>query len=126
MQALQGEEFSKSQIISRASHFLTRPLAIRWMVRRPYQKKIGRVSLPDAGSLLEFHYPSCWNHFLPDYSPTFRIMPISPMETQVTTIWLVHKEVVEANQQGILSPAFRPGSYSQRQESGFIQFILVS
>jgi len=112
------------------------------------EKRLGRVSLPDAGSLLKFHYPSCWNHFLPDHSLTFRVMPISPMETEVTTTWLVHKdavegvdydlkhltevwiatndedrEVVEANQRGILSPAFRPGPYSHRQESGVIQFV---
>jgi len=112
------------------------------------EKRLGRVSLPDAGSLLKFHYPSCWNHFLPDHSLTFRVMPISPMETEVTTTWLVHKdavegvdydlkhltevwiatndedrEVVEANQRGILSPAYRPGPYSMGQESGVIQFI---
>jgi len=112
------------------------------------EKRLGRVALPDAGSLLKFHYPSCWNHFLPDHSLTFRVMPISAMETEVTTTWLVHKdavedvdydlkhltevwiatndedrEVVEANQRGILSPAFRPGPYSHRQESGVIQFV---
>jgi Rieske 2Fe-2S family protein len=111
-------------------------------------KPLGHVSLPDAGSLLVFHYPSTWNHFLPDHSLTFRVMPIGPTETEVTTTWLVHKdaiegvdydlkrltevwtatnnedrEVVEANQNGIRSPAYAPGPYAPEWESGVIQFI---
>ena len=67
---------------------------------------------------------------------------------RVQTKWLVHKDakegvdfdlkrltevwvntndedrvVVENNQQGILSPAYRPGPYSSVQESGVIQFV---
>lgn len=112
------------------------------------KKQLGRVAKPDAGSLLVFHYPSTWNHFLPDHSLTFRVMPISPTETEVTTTWLVHKdavegvdydlkrltevwietndedrEIVETNQEGILSPAYVPGPYSPDWESGVIQFI---
>ncbi|PWL18482.1 Rieske (2Fe-2S) protein [Falsochrobactrum shanghaiense] len=111
-------------------------------------RQLGRVALPDAGSLLAFHYPSTWNHFLPDHSLTFRVTPISPTETEVTTSWLVHKdavegvdydlkrltevwiatnsedrEIVETNQQGIFSPAYVPGPYSPNQESGVIQFV---
>jgi len=95
-----------------------------------------------------FHYPSTWNHFLPDHSLTFRIVPISPLETEVTTTWLVHKdavegvdydlkrltevwmstndedrEVVETNQRGILSHAYTPGPYSPEVESGVAQFV---
>lgn len=112
------------------------------------RKPLGHVALPDAGSLLVFHYPSTWNHFLPDHSLTFRVMPISPTETEVTTTWLVHKdavegvdydlkrltevwiatndedrEIVETNQRGIFSPAYTPGPYSPDWESGVIQFI---
>lgn len=111
-------------------------------------KKLGRVGLADAGSLLVFHYPSTWNHFLPDHSLTFRVIPIGPMETEVTTTWLVHKdavegvdydlkrltevwvatnsedcEVVETNQRGILSPAYTPGPYAPEWESGVTQFV---
>ncbi|MBR9766516.1 MAG: Rieske (2Fe-2S) protein, partial [Rhodobacteraceae bacterium] len=68
-------------------------------------------------------------------------------ETEVQTTWLVHKDavegvdydlekltevwihtndedrqVVEDNQQGILSPAYRPGPYSASHEDGVIQF----
>lgn len=111
-------------------------------------RQLGRVAKRDAGSLLVFHYPSTWNHFLPDHSLTFRVTPISPTETEVTTTWLVHKdaiegvdynlkrltevwvatndedrEIVETNQDGILSPAYTPGPYSADWESGVVQFI---
>jgi stachydrine N-demethylase len=109
---------------------------------------LGRVPMPDAGALMLFHYPTTWNHFLPDHCIVFRVTPISPQETEVTTKWLVHKDalegrdydlqrltevwvatndedrtVVEDNQQGINSPAYEPGPYSASQESGVIQFI---
>ncbi len=109
---------------------------------------LGRVPFADAGSLLKFHYPTTWNHFLPDHSIVFRITPISPRETEVTTKWLVAKNalegrdydlrrltevwiatndedrrVVEDNQHGIDSPAYEPGPYSALQESGVIQFV---
>lgn len=102
----------------------------------------------NAGSLLFFHYPNTWNHFLSDSVLTFRVLPLGPTETEVTTSWLVHKDavegrdydltrltevwiatndedrqVVEENQKGILSPAYEPGPYSPAQESGVIQFI---
>ncbi|KGJ01506.1 aromatic ring-hydroxylating dioxygenase subunit alpha (plasmid) [Paracoccus versutus] len=112
------------------------------------QKNLGRVPFADAGPLMVFHYPTTWNHFLPDHSLTFRVMPISPTETEVTTTWLVHKdavegvdydlkrltevwiatndedrEVVETNQLGVSTPAFVPGPYSDYWESGVIQFV---
>lgn len=102
----------------------------------------------NAGSLLFFHYPNTWNHFLSDHVLNFRVLPISPTETEVTTTWLVHKDavegrdydltrltevweatndedrrVVEENQIGVASPAYEPGPYSAQQESGVIQFI---
>ncbi|MFM2371266.1 MAG: hypothetical protein RIS85_988 [Pseudomonadota bacterium] len=112
------------------------------------RKPLGRVALPDAGSLLKFHYPSTWNHFLPDHSITCRVMPVSATETELTTTWLVHKDavegvdydlkhltevwvetndedrvIVEATQEGIASPAYSPGPYSPVQESGVTQFV---
>ncbi len=45
----------------------------------------------DAGSLLQFNYPCTWNHFLSDHAIVFRVTPISPMETEVSTKWLVHQ-----------------------------------
>lgn len=112
------------------------------------QKRLGRVPFLDAGTLLKFHYPTTWNHFLSDHSITFRVTPISPTETEVQTTWLVNKDavegvdydlenlktvwehtndedrqVVEDNQQGINSPAYVPGPYSATHEDGVLQFV---
>ncbi|MFU8823598.1 aromatic ring-hydroxylating oxygenase subunit alpha [Yoonia sp.] len=111
-------------------------------------RRMGAMPFNDAGTLLFYHYPNTWNHFLGDHAITFRVLPISPTETEVTTTWLVHKDavegvdydlqtltevwlntndedrqVVEENQKGILSPAYEPGPYSPIQEEGVIQFI---
>lgn len=108
----------------------------------------GRVRHNDTGTMMHFHYPSIWSHCVGDHTLTFRVNPISPTETEVTTTWLVHKdavegidydlkrltevwiatndedrEVVEDNQAGINSPAYQPGPYSMGQESGVDQFI---
>jgi len=102
----------------------------------------------DIGSLLFFHYPGCWNHVLADHALSFRVLPIGPGLTQVTTKWLVHKDavegvdydlktmtevwtatndqdrrIVEENQIGVSSPAYRPGPYCALHESGVIQFL---
>ena len=102
----------------------------------------------NAGSLLFFHYPNTWNHYLSDHVLNFRVLPVSPTQTEVVTTWLVDRDavegrdydlkrltevwlatndedrrVVEENQAGINSPAYEPGPYSQKQESGVIQFI---
>ncbi len=111
-------------------------------------KRLSTAPFADAGSLLFFHYPNSWNHFLGDHATVFRILPISATETEVTTKWLVHKDavegvdydlknltqvwvatndedraVVEENQRGVNSPAFVPGPYSTIQEDGVIQFV---
>ena len=111
------------------------------------RRKLGRVPFEDAGSLLLFNYPTTWNHFLVDHSILFRVTPLSPTRTEVTTMWLVHKDavegvdydlkaltqvwtetndedrrVVEDNAAGIASPVYEPGPYSPTQESGVIQF----
>lgn len=107
-----------------------------------------RHAVGAAGSLLFFHYPNPWNHFLSDDMLLFRVLPISATETEVTTTWLVHKDavegrdydlnrlteiwianndedrrVVEENQIGINSLAYEPGPYSAKQESGVVQFV---
>jgi Rieske 2Fe-2S family protein len=100
------------------------------------------------GSMLLFHYPNSWNHLLSDHAVSFRMLPLSPTETELQTTWLVHKDavegvdydvkkltevwvatndqdrrIVEGNQNGILSPAFEPGPYSKVHEGGALQFI---
>ncbi len=105
-------------------------------------------NVDNIGALLFYHYPSSWNHYLADHVVTFRVIPISPTETAVTTKWLVHKDavegvdydkerlthvwvetndqdrqVVEDNAAGILSPAYRPGPYSEIHEGGVLQFV---
>ncbi len=111
-------------------------------------RRMGTIPWNDAGSLMFYHFPSSWNHFLPDHAIVFRIRPISPTETEVTTKWLVHKDavegrdydlgaltevwlatndedrrVVEENQYGVLSPAYEPGPYSPTHEAGVIHFV---
>ncbi|WP_323794821.1 aromatic ring-hydroxylating dioxygenase subunit alpha [Nisaea sp.] len=111
-------------------------------------KFLGRIADKSAGALLKFHYPTTWNHFLADHSIVFRVTPIGPTQTEVTTKWLVNKNavededydlkrltevwtatndedrrVVEDNQRGINSPAYEPGPYSRTQESGVISFV---
>lgn len=112
------------------------------------KKPLGRIPFDDAGTLLLFNYPTTWNHFLPDHALTFRVTPIAPKQTAVTTSWLVHKDavegvdydletltrvwlntndedrrIVEHNQMGIDSPAYEPGPYSPTHEDGVLQFV---
>src|SRR5262249_55173599 len=106
------------------------------------------VPVPKAGALLLFHYPSTWNHVLGDHAVSFRILPLGPTETQLTTKWLVHRDaepgvdfdlqkltevwlathqeelrVCQANQLGVSSPAYSPAGYSPVQEAGVMQFV---
>ncbi len=106
------------------------------------------VSTPRIGSLMLFHFPTTWNHILTDHAVTFRVLPIGPNETAVTTKWLVHKDavegvdydlktltevwtetnlqdrrIVEENARGIRSPAYEPGPYSAVHEGGVMQFV---
>lgn len=106
------------------------------------------VTDPRIGALLMFHYPTTWNHALADHALSFRVLPLGPMHTQVTTKWLVHRDavegrdyhldeltkvwlatndqdrrIVEENQRGVCSPAFEPGPYSMVHESGVAQFV---
>lgn len=111
-------------------------------------KWLGRVKDDTAGTLLKYHYPTTWNHFLPDHSIVFRVTPLTPTTTEVTTKWLVNKDavegvdydlqrltevwettndedrrVVEDNQRGINSPAYEPGPYSPIHETGVMAFV---
>jgi len=114
-------------------------------VRRPLCDDIRE---PDIGTMLLFHYPTTWNHVFADHAISFRVLPISPLETQLTTKWMVHRDavegvdydlktltevwlatndqdrrIVEENQFGIRSPAYEPGPYSAVHEGGTAQFV---
>ena len=111
-------------------------------------KLMGRITSPDMGSLRILHLPNSWNHWLGDHSIVFRVLPLGPQKTLVTTKWLVHKDAVEGvdydpenmrkvwdatndqdrvlaeeNQRGINSIAYEPGPYSETFEFGVIDFI---
>lgn len=112
------------------------------------KKRIPGLEGKYVGTLLLFHYPNTWNHFLADHVLSFRVLPLDVDRTEVTTTWLVHKDAVEGedyhleelqhvwmetnaqdqhlveqNQLGIQSPDYQPGTYSQVNEGGVIQFI---
>jgi len=106
------------------------------------------VTEKDTGTLLLFNFPSIWNHVLADHATSFRLLPISATETQLTTKWLVHRDAVEGvdydlreltevwlatneadrricqeNQIGVTSPAYDPAPYSPVHEGGVTQFV---
>jgi len=112
------------------------------------KKLMGRISSPDLGSLHLLHLPNSWNHAMGDHLIAFRVLPLGPEETLVTTKWLVHKDAVEGvdyhpealrkvwdatndqdrklaedNQLGINSIAYQPGPYSETYEFGVINFL---
>ena len=112
------------------------------------KKLMGRLSSPDMGSLRILHLPNSWNHFMGDHAVVFRVLPLGPQKTVVTTKWLVHKDAVEGvdydpaqlrrvwdatndqdrqlaeeNQRGINSKAYQPGPYSETYEFGVIDFV---
>ncbi|MEN5036513.1 aromatic ring-hydroxylating dioxygenase subunit alpha [Pseudomonas sp. TWI929] len=101
----------------------------------------------DIGALLYFNYPSTWNHFLGDHALSFRVLPIGPGETLVTTKWLVpesavegvdydldrltkvwlatndqDRRLVEGTHAGVSSPSYEPGPFSENAENGVCQF----
>ncbi|MGH8202737.1 MAG: aromatic ring-hydroxylating oxygenase subunit alpha [Steroidobacteraceae bacterium] len=102
----------------------------------------------NIGALLLFHYPTSWNHCLADHAISFRVLPLGPTRTELTTKWLVHRDAVAGvdydvreltrvwlatNEQdsgivrelqiGMSCPAYEPGPLSNVTESGVSQFI---
>jgi len=112
-------------------------------------KRLGLMPMDDVvGDVLFYHYPNTWNHFLADHALSFRVLPISPTETEVVTKWLVPEDAVEGvdyslenltkvwndtnaedawlverNQLGVMSPAYQPGPYNALHEDGVSQFV---
>ena len=102
----------------------------------------------NIGALLLFHYPTSWSHFLADHAISFRVLPLGPTRTALTTKWLVHREAVESvdydlqqltqvwlatneqdrrivheNQIGMNFPGYQPGPLSPVTENGVRQFV---
>jgi len=109
--------------------------------------RLDKSGEPNIGALLYFNYPSTWNHFLGDHALSFRVLPLGPTETLVTTKWLVpntavegvdydidrltkvwlatndqDRRLVEGTQAGITSPTYEPGPFSEIAENGVCQF----
>ena len=112
------------------------------------KKLLGTLTDSDLGSVRLLNLPNSWNHLQGDHCIAFRVLPLSPQATLVTTKWLVHKDAVEGvdydverlskvwlatneqdralaehNQLGINSKAYEPGPYSQTIEFGVQSFI---
>ncbi|BAK77298.1 Rieske (2Fe-2S) domain protein [Pseudogulbenkiania sp. NH8B] len=109
--------------------------------------RLDQSGVDNIGALLYFNYPSTWNHFLGDHALSFRVLPVGPGETLVTTKWLVRKDaqegidydidnltrvwvatndqdrrLVEGTHAGVSSPVYEPGRYSDVAENGPCQF----
>ncbi|MCS4503795.1 aromatic ring-hydroxylating dioxygenase subunit alpha [Arhodomonas aquaeolei] len=116
--------------------------------RPAVSRPLGRGGETDLGVLLLFHYPSTWNHVLGDHALSFRLLPLGPSRSLVTTKWIVDKDAVEGrdymlddltkvwtmtNEQdrrlveetavGLASPVFEPGPFSGSTEAGPRQFV---
>ncbi|SDF86253.1 Rieske 2Fe-2S family protein [Onishia taeanensis] len=116
--------------------------------KRASKKLMGTLQSADMGSLRILHLPNSWNHFMGDHAVVFRVLPLGPQKTLVTTKWLVHKNAAEGvdydpaemrrvwdatndqdrrlaeeNQRGINSKSYEPGPYSETFEFGVIDFV---
>ncbi len=110
--------------------------------------RFGALPEDNLGDVLLYHYPTTWNHFMSDHAVTFRMLPLGPTSTQLTTTWLVPEgavegvdydlktltevwkitnvqdtQLVERTQLGVQSPAYVPGPYAPVDELGVIQFV---
>lgn len=111
------------------------------------KRMLGDVGEGDVGSMrwaLEAH---SFSHAVGDFVFSFSAMPTGPLETVVTSKWLVHKDAVEGvdydlhdltnlwtvtnlqdrdlaenNQRGVASVGYTPGPYSEEAESLVIRF----
>ena len=109
---------------------------------------LGTVPHNDIGSLRWVHYPTVFNHALGDYAVLVRMLPLTPTTTEVCTKWIVDRDaiegvdydlarlrevwsvtndedaaLVERNQAGVNSIAYRPGPYEPELEAGVIKFV---
>ena len=115
--------------------------------RPAVSRLLGNAPHHDIGSLRFVHYPSLFGHALGDYAVLVRMLPVSPTETEVVTKWFVDAGaepgrdydlerlravwsvtndedavLVERNQLGVASIAYRPGPYAPGLEDGVAKF----
>jgi Rieske 2Fe-2S family protein len=106
------------------------------------------MPVSDLGTLALCHLPTTWNHVLGDHAISFRVLPISAIQTQLTSKWLINRNAVEGvdydvktltevwlatneedrricqeNQIGVTSPAYEPVRYSPLHESSTMEFL---
>lgn len=118
-----------------------KPLIAKRMGRMPPQEEL------HTGSMLFYHYPMTWQHWLADHAIVFRLVPISPSETELLTTWLVpgdaeegvdynvddlvkvweatndqDRNLIQGAQLGVQSPAYQSGPYSPLHEGALIEF----
>ena len=109
---------------------------------------LGNLRDTDLGSVRMLSLPNSWNHLQADHAMAFRVLPLGPQQTLVTTWWLVNKDaregvdynvenltrvwsatndqdrvLAENNQAGINNKAYEPGPYSPTIEFGVQNFI---
>ena len=109
---------------------------------------LGKLRDTDLGSVRMLSLPNSWNHLQADHAMAFRVLPLGPQQTLVTTWWLVNKDaregvdydvgnltrvwsatndqdriLAENNQAGINNKAYEPGPYSPTIEFGVQNFI---
>ena len=109
---------------------------------------LGKLRDTDLGSVRMLSLPNSWNHLQADHAVAFRVLPLGPQQTMVTTWWLVNKDALEGvdytvenltrvwsatndqdrilaenNQAGINNKAYEPGPYSPTIEFGLQNFI---
>jgi Rieske 2Fe-2S family protein len=113
------------------------------------RRRLGKVPEGDIGAMRWVHFPNATNnHIVSDYAILHRVLPIDAQTTLVTALWLVDqaaeegrdydlqtlikvwietndqdRRLVERNQEGVNSIAYRPGPYSQLTEGGVITFV---
>lgn len=116
--------------------------------KKVVKKPLGSASEFTGGSLRWFYFPNTFNHIMGDYAFLFQLLPIGPQETRVNMKFLVHKdavegvdydvesltkawvdtnnqdwELVENNQAGVNSMAYKPGPYHPQFERALIDFV---
>jgi Rieske 2Fe-2S family protein len=111
------------------------------------KKLLGQVGDGDIGSMRWALEPHSFSHAVGDFVFSFSAMPTGPLETVVTSKWLVNKEaqegvdydlheltnlwtvtnlqdrdLAENNQRGVASVGYTPGPYSEEAESLVLRF----